>query len=135
MTGRERQTREQESWRDGFARALEDVRPEPGEPFPCPYLPGRLARQLTVLPNPVAPGTYHALMDLNFRRLGRVYYRPACDGCAACRILRLPVDELQLTRSQRRCLARNRDVTIELARPSATPAKWSLYRRYLTGRH
>ncbi len=135
MTSRERLSRAQDVYRDGFARALDEARPEPGDAFPCPYLPGRVARQLTVLPNPLVPGTYHALMDLNFRRLGRVFYRPACEGCAECHILRVHVDELSLTRSQRRCLARNRDVEVELGRPAPTTEKWHLYRRYLEARH
>jgi arginine-tRNA-protein transferase len=135
MTSREKQARAQDHYRDGFARALDEARPQPGDAFPCPYLPGREARQLTVLPNPIAPGTYHALMDLNFRRLGRVFYRPACVGCNECGIVRLAVDELALTRSQRRCLARNRDVRIALGRPSPTVEKWQLYRTYLETRH
>lgn len=135
MTGREAAQRSQARTRDGFARALDQARPEPGVSFPCPYLPGREARQLTVLPNPLRAGTYHALMDLNFRRLGSVFYRPACAACAECRILRLPVAEQRPTRSQRRCQARNREVTVELGRPQPTEEKWALYRRYLDARH
>ncbi len=135
MTGREAQARAQQLRREGFARALDAADPTPGQSFPCPYLPGRVARQLTVLPDPVRPGTYHALMDLNFRRLGRVFYRPACVGCAECRILRLPVDELRLSRTQRRCRARNRDVEVCLGRPQPSEEKWALYRRYLEARH
>jgi arginine-tRNA-protein transferase len=135
MTGREAAQRSQERTRDGFARALDAARPEPGAPFPCPYLPGREARQLTVLPQPLRPGAYHALMDLNFRRLGRVFYRPACEGCGECRILRLPVAELRLRRSQRRCLERNRDVRLAIGPPQPTAEKWELYRRYLAARH
>lgn len=135
MTGREAAQRSQARTREGFARALLDARPEPGAPFACPYLPDREAQQLTVLPNPLRAGTYHALMDLNFRRLGRVFYRPACGGCSECRILRLPVAELRPSRSQRRCLARNGDVKVSLGRPQPTPDKWALYRRYLERRH
>lgn len=135
MTGREAAQRSQARTRDGFAHALDAARPEPGAAFHCPYLPGREARQLTVLPRPLLPGSYHALMDLNFRRLGRVFYRPACDACAECRILRLPVGEQRLTRSQRRCQLRNRDVTVGLGRPQASEEKWALYRRYLEARH
>jgi arginine-tRNA-protein transferase len=135
VTGREAQALVQQRRREGFARALGAADPRPGHEFPCPYLPGRAARQLTVLPDPVRPGTYHALMDLNFRRLGRVFYRPACAGCAECRILRLPVDELRLSRAQRRCLARNRDVEVCFGRPQPDEEKWGLYRRYLEARH
>lgn len=135
MTGREAARRSQERTRAGFARALDEARPEPGDAFPCPYLANRQARQLTVLPSPLRRGAYHALMDLNFRRLGRVFYRPACEACAECRILRLPVDEMRPSRSQRRCLQRNGDVVVSIGRPHATEEKWALYRRYLAARH
>ena len=78
-----------------LARALEDEGLYPGVPFACPYLPGRLARQLTILPSPLSPGIYHALMDLNFRRLGQVFYRPCCEGCGECRSIRIPIPEFE----------------------------------------
>jgi arginine-tRNA-protein transferase len=135
MSGSARQQRQHEESRDGFARALRETAPEPGPTYPCPYLPGREARQLTVLPRPLRAGSYHALMDLNFRRLGRVFYRPACGSCHECRILRVRVDAVETTRSQRRCLAKNRDVEVAVGVPEATPQKWRLYQRYLKERH
>ena len=80
---------------------------EPGEPYACPYVPGRVASQVTLGLPAGRPGLYHALMDLNFRRLGPVVYRPVCAGCQACRALRVLVPEFRPSRSQRRCLARN----------------------------
>jgi arginyl-tRNA--protein-N-Asp/Glu arginylyltransferase len=104
-------------------------------PFPCPYLPRRSARHLTVIPAPVFPGVYHALMDLNFRRLGPVFYRTRCEGCDQCRMLRVPVAEFSPSRAQRRCRARNADVEAVLAPSSPSADKLTLYRRYLEARH
>ena len=118
-----------------LARALDRAKPPPGPPFRCPYLAGRVARQLTVLPRPLVAGTYHALMDLNFRRLGDVFYRPACADCDACRMIRVPVREFRPSRAQRRCLRRNIDLTVEAAVPAPAADKHALYRRYLAGRH
>jgi arginine-tRNA-protein transferase len=118
-----------------LAQAIARGDPRVGPPFPCPYLPGRQARHLVVLPRPLAPGTYHALMDLNFRRLGEVFYRPDCRACHECRMIRIPVAEFRLSRAQRRCWDRNRDVTAEVGPPVPDAEKWRLYRRYLRGRH
>jgi leucyl-tRNA---protein transferase len=120
-----------------LARALERSDLPLDGPFPCPYLPGREARHLTVLPAPVFPGVYHALMDLNFRRLGPSFYRTGCDGCDQCRMLRVPVAEFSPTRAQKRCRARNADVATVLGPPSPAGAaeKLGLYRRYLAARH
>jgi arginine-tRNA-protein transferase len=50
-------------------------------------------------------------------------------------MIRLPVDEVRLNRSQQRCLKRNLDVavSVEAARPTAE--KHALYERYLEARH
>jgi arginine-tRNA-protein transferase len=100
-------------------RALLERSPlEPVDPFPCPYLPGRAARQILVRSPAFAPGLYHAFLDLNYRRLGGLVYRPACEGCRECRSLRVLVDAFRPSRGQRRCLARNADVSVESPSPA-----------------
>jgi len=118
-----------------LARALDRNHLPLDGPFPCPYLPGREARHLTVLPAPVFPGVYHALMDLNFRRLGPTFYRTGCECCAQCRMLRVPVAEFAPSRAQKRCRARNADVAVVVGPPAPGPEKADLYRRYLEARH
>jgi arginine-tRNA-protein transferase len=118
-----------------LAQLIRRHAPPPGEEFPCPYLPGRRARQVVLLPTPLTQGLYHSLMDLNFRRLGPVFYRPACSGCDACRMIRVPVAAFSPSRAQRRCLRRNLDVRVETGTPLPTPEKHALYRRYLEARH
>jgi arginine-tRNA-protein transferase len=118
-----------------LARSLAAHAPEPGERFRCPYLADREARHLTVVPRPLQPGVYHALMDLNFRRLGPVFYRPQCVGCDECRMIRVPVAEFRPSRAQRRCRERNRDLSVELGPPRPSEEKHALYRRYLEDRH
>lgn len=105
------------------------------EPSPCPYLPDRKARFVYLRPRRLGPGVYHLLMDLNFRRLGAVVYRPACDACRECRQLRLPVARFRPSRAQRRCLRRNADVAVAWGAPEATAEKHDVYRRYLRARH
>jgi arginine-tRNA-protein transferase len=117
-----------------LAAALDRYALAPGASFPCPYLPGREARHLAFLAEP-PPGAYHCLMDLNFRRVGEAFYRPACDGCGECRMIRVLCAELRPSRAQRRCLARNRDVVVTVGPPAPTPEKQRLYRRYLEARH
>ena len=118
-----------------LAHVLAREEPEPGEAHACPYLPGREARQVSLLLPGERPGLYHSLMDLNFRRLGPVAYRPQCEACQACRALRVPTAAFRPDRSQRRCLARNADLSVEVRPPAAEPETHALYARYLEGRH
>jgi arginine-tRNA-protein transferase len=123
--------------RRALVRALEANHPAPGPPFPCPYLPDRLARHVTLVPSPLLPGVYGSLMDLNFRRSGPVFYRPACQGCSECRMLRLPVRAFRPSRAQRRAWARNQDLVVRVGRPlsQVSEEKRRLYARYLEARH
>ncbi|MEQ1842939.1 MAG: arginyltransferase [Verrucomicrobiales bacterium] len=107
-----------------------------GSEFPCPYVRGRAARFSGFdCDRPLPDGLYDSLMQVNFRRNGSVVYRPDCRGCSDCRMIRLPVDEVQLNRSQQRCLKRNLDVTVSLEAARPTAEKHALYQRYLEARH
>jgi arginine-tRNA-protein transferase len=86
-------------------------------------------------PERLTPRLYRLFLDLNFRRLGPVVYRPACEGCRECRQLRVDVARFRPSRAQRRCTKRNADVTVEAGRPEATAEKHEVYRRYLETRH
>jgi arginine-tRNA-protein transferase len=115
--------------------AIERAEVKPGPGFACPYLPGREARHFAVRLDPLQPGLYHALMDLNFRRLGEVFYRPQCDACDQCRMIRVPVAGFRPSRAQRRAWRRNADVEVRVGAPRLTDEKLELYRLYLDSRH
>jgi len=106
-----------------------------GEPHPCPYLPGRTARDVFLTESELDPAAYEALMDCGFRRSGTVVYRPICDGCRECVQLRVPVAAFCLSRSQRRVLRRNLDVRVEIGTPVCTDEKWRIFVRYLRHQH
>jgi arginine-tRNA-protein transferase len=74
-------------------------------------------------------------MDLNFRRLGAVFYRPQCDRCRECRMIRVPAAAFHPSRSQRRCWSRNHDVVASTGPPVPSAEKLALYRAYLRARH
>lgn len=118
-----------------LARALDRQPPAASPTFPCPYVEGREARYVHIVPTPLGPGVFHAMMDLNFRRTGEVFYRTACTGCSDCRTLRVDVAAFRPDRAQRRCLARNRDLHVEIGPLAPDAEKLALYQRYLARRH
>lgn len=102
---------------------------------PCPYLDRRQESDETWIARRLDPAVYRELLDLNYRRSGHVVYRPRCGSCTECRQLRVPVEEFRPSRSQRRCLARNRDLSSRLGPPRMSDEKADLYARYLHARH
>lgn len=105
------------------------------EPHACSYLPDRQSRSEGFTIAQLHPETYHDLMDMGFRRSGRVVYRPRCESCNACVPMRIHVDSFEPTKSQLRALRRNIDVTMHIGRPSFTDEKVALYQRYLRHQH
>jgi arginine-tRNA-protein transferase len=105
------------------------------EPHTCSYLPDRLSSSEGFSIGAMQGGTYHDLMDLGFRRSGRIFYRPRCQGCAACVPMRVPVEAFAPSKSQRRALRRNADIAMRIGAPELTDEKVALYQRYLRHQH
>lgn len=74
-------------------------------------------------------------MDSGFRRSGRVFYQPVCKNCRSCIPLRVPVARFKPSRSQKRTLKRNRDLTFDIGKPAPDGEKYLLYHNYLEQRH
>ena len=118
-----------------LAALLDSLGLEASRPAPCPYLAGRDSRLVVVRPERLAAPLYQLFLDLNYRRLGGVVYRPRCDDCRECRQLRVPVEAFRASRAQRRCWRRNADVVASVGRPEPSDEKLAVYRRYLEARH
>ncbi|OBS08562.1 arginyltransferase [Acidihalobacter prosperus] len=84
---------------------------------------------------PIDQGTLSDLFRMGFRRSGIFVYRPECPGCQSCIAVRIPVHDFRPNRAQRRCLARNAELTLESRPPHYSDELFRLYRAYLKHRH
>jgi arginine-tRNA-protein transferase len=105
-------------------------------PYTCSYLPEETARSQVATPTHlITTEVYNELVRAGFRRSGVFTYRPRCDGCKKCIPVRLPVEQFQTSRSQRRawqahCGLHVRELPLEFH-----PAHYELYLRYQSTRH
>lgn len=105
-------------------------------PSPCPYLPGRMERKIFTQLDPLdGPHLNNYLTHAGFRRSQNVIYRPACETCRECRSLRVVAAEFIPSRSFRRTIRRNEDLSIAQAAAVATREQFQLLSRYLAFRH
>ncbi len=104
--------------------------------LPCPYIAGQTERKVvTDLTGNNAEELYERLSRAGFRRSHNLAYRPACPTCNACIPARIAARDFEMTRSFRRVMATNSDVTVDDMDAMATVEQYRLFSAYQQARH
>ena len=110
------------------------VRFEPGAwrefqspPSRCSYILAETASLTWRVCAGLSAAQFQELLRRGWRRHGCHLFRPACPACVKCRSLRVDVARFRASKSQRRCLRRNRGVEVLIQRPTVTTDHVRLY--------
>jgi arginyl-tRNA--protein-N-Asp/Glu arginylyltransferase len=104
--------------------------------LPCPYIAGQTERKVvTDLTGTNAEELYERLSRAGFRRSHNLAYRPACPTCNACIPARIAARDFEMTRSFRRVMITNSDITVDDMDAIATVEQYRLFSAYQQARH
>jgi arginyl-tRNA--protein-N-Asp/Glu arginylyltransferase len=103
--------------------------------FTCSYLPDR-EEKLLVCMEPAEDLTEHysSIIQAGFRRSGEQLYRPHCKSCSACESLRVLSTHFVLSKSQKRVLAKNKNIVVTVIEGERDDY-YALYEKYIIGAH
>jgi len=105
-------------------------------PQACPYIPGQIeTKTITELNHEDANDFHDLLSQAGFRRSHSLAYKPACPGCSACIPARVRVKDFEPTKSMRRILRKNSELTSAKNNPIATAEQFLLFQKYEKARH
>ncbi|PCH84386.1 MAG: arginyltransferase [Piscirickettsiaceae bacterium] len=105
-------------------------------PQVCDYIPTQESQSIFISTDiKVTPGIYQYLIGIGFRRSGQHTYRPHCSSCRACIACRVNTQQFRASRSQKRLLQKNKDLTFTRVEASFNDEHFDLYLRYQSFKH
>ncbi|MEY3090018.1 MAG: hypothetical protein RL113_334 [Pseudomonadota bacterium] len=98
--------------------------------YDCAYLPGHLVRMSYKYVSHASKAFTTAVIARGWRRFGKYFFHPICNGCNACKNIRIDVKNYHYTKSQKKAIKRNTDTKIIVQKPTLTQAHLDLYNKY-----
>ncbi|MFH5806414.1 arginyltransferase [Alienimonas sp. DA493] len=96
----------------------------------CSYLPEERARMGVKLFAQISAEHYAKMLARGWRRQGVSFFRSDCPACKKCRSLRVDVRNFRPSKSQRRCLKRNAQISVTVQPAGTSEEHADLYNRW-----
>jgi len=98
--------------------------------YECSYLPNKKVRMNYKYVYHASRKFVTAVIHRGWRRFGKYFFYPICNGCNECKSLRIDVENFKPTSSQKKSIKRNKDTKIVIQEPTVTTSHIDLYNSY-----
>lgn len=96
----------------------------------CPYINGKFSRNEYFVAQNVSKLELESLLSKGWRKFGPYYFRPKCPSCRKCIPIRVNVTDFKLSKSQKRVLNKNKDVSVKINDLDYCPKIYDLYKMH-----
>ena len=98
--------------------------------YDCAYIPANKVRMNYKYVADASKKFATAVIARGWRRFGKYFFHPICNGCNECKSIRIDATDYHYTKSQRKAIRRNADTQIIVQEPSLSQAHITLYNKY-----
>ena len=98
--------------------------------YDCAYLPNKQVRMNYKYVAQASKTFATAVIARGWRRFGKYFFHPVCQGCNECKSIRINARDYKYTKSQRKAIKRNEKTQIIVQEPTLTQAHITLYNKY-----
>jgi len=103
--------------------------------YDCAYIPGNKVRMNYKYVSRASKTFATAVIARGWRRFGKYFFHPICNGCNECKSVRIDVQSFKPSKSQRKAINRNKETKIIVQKPTMTDAHIYLYNKYHAYKH
>ncbi len=96
----------------------------------CSYLADKSSRMQYKYIDNCSSNLNNELVKRGWRRFGKYYSRPQCNGCDECKSLRINVENYSFSRNARRTINKNKDTIFSIQSPTITHEHLEIYEKY-----
>jgi len=98
--------------------------------YDCAYLSHKKVRMNYKYVRDASKTFATAVIARGWRRFGKYYFHPICNGCNECKSIRIDVKNYNYTKSQKKSINRNKNTQIIVQEPTLTKSHLELYNKY-----
>ncbi len=96
----------------------------------CSYLKNEIQKTHYKIIDNCSIAQCESLIERGWRRFGSMFFRPICDTCTACESVKIDVKNYIFSKSKRRIMKKNKDISIHIQRPSMSQKHIDIFNTY-----